>query len=272
MEDMRDDHGGNWPFEAYGQAAYQLGRFNGAFQAGTAMPGEAWLAHNFLRNYVERAAPSIAFIRKNPTHKLVRSLYGNNLPLILAMWQVRGELLDSLERRPQVFCHQDAFSRNLFFRQGKLIAIDWGFCGNAPAGAELVPLVVMALTYKAIPFSRTREFENLCLDSYARGLADAGAKVPASHVRRNFILSILLRYVFGGNIGDILPALLDENRHAWLAENLGESIEETANTSQDVSNFYLSVFLQSLRLMGIRALLKVIGYAIWYSLPRRQTR
>jgi hypothetical protein len=267
MEDIRDDHGENWPFETYGQAAYQLGRFNGAFLAGTAMPGEAWLAHNFLRNYVERASPSIAFIRKNPTHKLVRSLYGNNLPLILALWQVRGELLDILERSPQVFCHQDAFKRNLFFQQDKLIAIDWGFCGNAPAGAELVPLVAVALSFKEIPAGTIREFEQLCLDSYQKGLSEAGANISKKSVRRNYMLTILLRYIFGGNIGDILPALLDENRHTWLEQGIGQSLEETANTSQEESNYYLSIFLKSLRLMGIRALLKVISYAIWFSMP-----
>lgn len=271
MEDITDDYGETWPLETYEQAAYQLGLFNGAFLAGKALPDEHWLAHNFLRSYVERAAPTIAFIRKNPAHKLVRSLYGKNLPLILALWQVRGELLDSLERDPQAFCHQDAFKRNLFFQKGKLIAIDWGFCGNAPAGAELVPMVAVVLAFKGISSVRIREFEKLCLDFYQKGLDEAGAKISKKTVRRNFMLTILLRYVFGGNIGDILPALLDENRHAWLEQGIGQSLEETANTSEEESNYYLSIFVQSLRLMGFKALLKVFGYAIRYSLGGTST-
>lgn len=267
MEDIYDDFGGNWPLETYGQAAYRLGLFNGAFLAGTPIPGEQWLAKNFLRNYVERAAPSIAFIRNNPQHKLVKSLYGKKLPLILALWQVRSDLLDKLEKMPQVFCHQDAFKRNLFFQQGKLLAIDWGFCGNAPAGAELVPLVAVALAFNEIPADKTREFEQLCHDCYQKGLIEAGARTTKKTVRSSFVLTILLRYIFGGNIGDILPALLDENRHTWLEENLGKSLEETSNTSQDESNYYLSIFLQSFKLMGFKTLLKVVGYAIWYSLP-----
>jgi hypothetical protein len=266
MEDLLDDHGGTWGLEAFGQAAHQLGRFNGAFLAGRPLPAETWLAKKFLHNYVERAAPMIAFIRNNPQHELVRSLYGSNLPLILAMWEIRGDLLDILEGMPQVFCHQDAFRRNLFLQQGRLMAIDWGFCGNAPAGSELVPLIVVALSLNEIPYSRSKEFEQLCLDSYMKGLREAGAQVSARSVRRSFVLSILLRYVFGGNIGDILPALLDENRRTWLAENIGEPIEKTSTTSAEESGYFVSVFVRSLQLMGLRLLLKVIGYAIRYSL------
>lgn len=267
MEDIHDDHGGSWTLETYGQAAYQLGLFNGAFLAGRDLPTEAWLAKNFLRNYVERATPTINFIRNNPGHALVKSLYGKNLALILALWNVRGELLDILEKSPQVFCHQDAFKRNLFFQQGRLIAIDWGFCGNAPAGAELVPLIAIALAFKQIPGGKIREFERFCLEAYQRGLEEAGAHPSRRSVRCNYILTILLRYIFGGNIGDILPALLDEDRHTWLEQGTGQSLEETATTSQEESNYYLSIFVQSLRLMGLKTLLKVCGFAIWYSLP-----
>jgi len=266
MEDIRDDLEGNWQMEAYGQAAHQLGRFNGAFLAGKPLPSEPWLAKKFLRNYVERAAPMIAFIRNNPQHELVKSLYGSNLPLILAMWEIRADLLDILEGMPQVFCHQDAFRRNLFLQQGRLMAIDWGFCGNAPAGSELVPLIVVALSLNEIPYSRSREFEQLCLDSYVKGLREAGAQVSARSVRRSFVLSILLRYVFGGNIGDILPALLDENRRTWLAENIGQPIEKTSTTSAEESGYFVTVFVRSLQLMGLRLLVKVIGYAIWFRL------
>lgn len=269
MEEVRDDLGGNWQMEAYEQAARQLGRFNGAFLAGKSFPSEPWLAKNFLRNYVERAAPMVAFIRNNPQHTLVRSLYGSNLPLILAMWEIRGDLLDILDGMPQVFCHQDAFKRNLFLQKGKLIAVDWGFCGNAPAGSELVPLIVVPLTLNEIPFSHASEFEKLCIDAYVKGLREAGARVSTRSVRRNFVLSILLRYVFGGNIGDILPALLDENRRTWLAENIGQSNEETSTTSKAESDYFVSVFVRSLQLMGINPLLKVIGYALWFRLGGR---
>ena len=269
LEDIHDDLEGAWTSESYYKAATRLGLFNGVFLSGTPLPGEPWLAVNFLRNYVERAAPTIAFIRNHPTHELVKSLFGSNLPLILALWQIRSDLLDILERMPQVFCHQDAFKRNLFFQQSKLIAIDWGFCGNAPAGAELVPLVAIALGFKEIHADQIREFEQLCLDSYQKGLAEAGANISKKTVRRSFVLSILLRYVFGANIGDILPSLLDENRHTWLAENTGLSLEENAQTSKAESNYYLSIFIEALRLMGIRPLLKVIGYSIWFSLPGR---
>jgi hypothetical protein len=270
MEDARDDFAAAWPFELHGRVAYQLGLFNGAYLAGTPFPSEDWLAQNFLRNYVERASPMIDFIRTHPHHKLVRSLYGKNLPLILACWQVRGDLLDVLERMPQTFCHQDAFKRNLFYQHDRLIAIDWGFCGNAPAGCELVPLVAVALSFGDIPFDQARTFERLCLDSYQKGLADAGAHVPARSVRRCYVLGVLLRYVFGGNIGDVLPALLDEERHTWMEKGYGQTVEEISKTSQAESNYYLSIFLRALALMGIKPLLKIIACTLWYSLPGRQ--
>jgi hypothetical protein len=270
MEDIHNDPKGNWSPEFYEQVAYQLGLFNGAFLAGTPLPAEDWLAHNFLRNYVERAAPMITFIRSHPQHELVRSLYGSNLPLILAIWQVRGDLLDILERMPRVFCHQDAFKRNLFYNQGKLIAIDWGFCGNAPAGSELVPLVAIALSFGDIPAGKTRAFEQLCLASYQRGLEAAGAHISTGSIRRCYVLGILLRYIFGANLGDVLPALLDEERHTWLEQGFGIPVEETSKTSQAESSYYFSIFLQALRLMGIKPLLKVIGYGLWFSLPGKK--
>ena len=180
METITDDYGGEWTLDTYGEVAYQLGRFDGAFLTGAPRPAEDWFAAEWLRRYVDHAAPAIEFLRKNPTHPLVQSLYGSSVAVILALWEIRGELLDILDRMPQGFCHQDAFKRNLFWHKGQVVAIDWSYAGSAPPGSELVPLVAVSLGFGNIPARKITELDRICLSAYLRGLTmPARVSLPA---------------------------------------------------------------------------------------------
>ncbi len=269
MEDVQDDLQGEWTLESYRQSAYQIGRFNGAYLTGTALPEEAWLSHEWLRGYVENAAPMITFIRENPDRPLVKSLYGKNLAIILAFWEIRNSLLDSLEKTPRVFSHQDAFKRNLFFQGGKLLAIDWSYCGITPPASDLVPLVAVSLGFSSIPGDKIFELDRICFDAYMEGLRAAGAQLSTRTVRRCFVLVLLLRYLIAGNIGEVLPALLDEKRHDWLETGFDQPIEKVSKTEDNMERYYLSVFTEALKLMGFVPLIKILYYSVVFSLRKK---
>ena len=73
LEDIRDDYNAPWPVEQYAITARHLGQFNGAYLVGQSFP-EPWIIQNWLRKYVEHAAPMIEFIRNNPFHPIVMQL------------------------------------------------------------------------------------------------------------------------------------------------------------------------------------------------------
>src|SRR5207237_402832 len=43
LEEVGDRHGSRWPLSQYARAARALGRFNGAYLAGRALPAYPWL-------------------------------------------------------------------------------------------------------------------------------------------------------------------------------------------------------------------------------------
>src|SRR5918996_981535 len=60
LEAVADAHPGPWSLGRYAIVARHLGRFNGAFLAGTPLPAQPWLSRGWLRNFVEPSGPAIA--------------------------------------------------------------------------------------------------------------------------------------------------------------------------------------------------------------------
>ncbi len=271
MEDVQDDYANDWPMQHYDAVAYQLGRYNGSFLTNAPLPDEGWITHNFLRDYVEHAAPMVEFIRGHLDHPVVKKMYGGNLPLILGLWDTRHELIQILDHMPHTFCHQDAFKKNLFWRNGQLVAIDWGYAGIAPLGAELVPLVAVSLGLGKQPENAITQLDRICFSAYLRGLADAGVNVSKLSVRRCYALTILLRYIIGGNIGEVLPALLDESLREHVEQAFNESPEDSAEIQKDIERYYQAEFMEALKLMGVKALIWVALNTLrnWWWLSRQ---
>ena len=72
LQELQDGTGPAWTLEQYILAAHHLGQFNGAYLAGKRpLPEAPWITRNWLRQYVEHAAPMIEFMRQNPAHPLV---------------------------------------------------------------------------------------------------------------------------------------------------------------------------------------------------------
>lgn len=274
LEDIKDDITPPWSVEQYAIAARHLGQFNGAYLMGQAsLPSDPWITHNWLRQYVENAAPMVEFLRSNPNHPIVMKLYpGTALTQILAFWDERGTILDVLDHLPQVFCHQDAFKGNLFNRQGKTIVIDWGYMGTAPVGTELVALVFGSLGMFEIPVDKVEELDKRCFESYLQGLREAGWHGDPKLVRMGYTISCLLRYPIGGSVGEALPRLLDLESRSKLETTFDRSADELEKTDPAVIVYYQKLILEALKLLGLKRLVSLFGHLTVHSLRVRAKR
>jgi hypothetical protein len=267
MEDVKDDPGSTWTVDHYRQVARCLGQFNGAFLAGQPLPSEGWVTHDWLRKYLEHAAPMVAFIRNNPAHPIVQKMFpGATLLLSLAIWDERYHMLEVLDELPQTFCHQDAFERNLFSRGEQVVAVDWGYAGIAPLGAELAPLIGAASTLGKIPSSQLRDLDQACFKGYLEGLKAAGCTPDARQVRLGYTITVLLRYILGGTVGEVLPALLEseEARRLWAA-GFGIEADKVEETEAGVAAYYQSISIEALKLLGLGCLVRVLFRAAHYA-------
>ena len=223
LETMQDDLPKPWSMAHYSEAARCLGCFNGQYLAGRPLPEAPWLTQDWLRQYVELAAPSIrdlACLRKLRVFQLAYANIDDST--ILDAWQRRGEFLDVLDRLPQTFCHQDAFEGNLFWRkdrsgQGQLVGLDWAYTGMAAVGVELAPLVAMAFH---IPPDQKRQLYELCLEGYLAGLEEAGYRADRRQVRFASLVAIFYRYFFS-LLGEFWPNAWDERSYPMLAGLFG---------------------------------------------------
>src|ERR687897_1712981 len=64
LEAVADAHPGPWPLDRYALVARDLGRFNGAYLAGTPLPDQPWLSRGWLRDFVEPSGPAVAELER----------------------------------------------------------------------------------------------------------------------------------------------------------------------------------------------------------------
>jgi hypothetical protein len=266
LEWIEDESVSPWQLEQFAWAASQLGEFSGAYLNGKSNPQRDFLPHDWLERYLENAAEMIAFIKANPHHPMVAaSLPGIALAMTLALWDEREYYLRILRRLPQTFCHQDAFRRNLFIQDGRLIAVDWGFAGIAPLGAELAPLIGGAFNLGGFPSSQAAELDRACFASYLEGLQSAGWRGDEKLLRLGLCTTLLLRYVLAATIGEGFALLLDPEKHDWWLENVGQSSEDAGMGDAGQVTYYQSVASEALRLLGLRRLLSFcVRTAAWW--------
>lgn len=112
--------------------------------------------------------------------------------------------------------------RNAFVRHSdqagqadQTFVIDWAFCGTAPVGAELVPLIDNSLTFFELEPDAADRVEALCLASYMEGLANAGWGASREDVLLGYLASLAPRFGVGG-VGPIPTVLLDVSLHGLI--------------------------------------------------------
>ncbi len=254
MQDVQDDVGDTWPIEHYGTVARCLGQFNGAYLMGRPLPTHPWLTRKWLRQYVEQAATAVALLLDSMDHSLIRrALPGLSAEFIQRAWNERYAILEAVERLPQTFCHLDAFRRNLFSRRAveggdQIVAVDWSYTGIASVGEDLAPLVGASIGFYAVMPADALKLERIALDGYLAGLSDAGWQGNPDLVRFGYAATLYWRYVFGGFVGEMVPWMLDERYHAAIEQATGSTMEEGADYTALLIEFYQHVYEQAYEL------------------------
>jgi hypothetical protein len=240
LEDLGTD-AIRWRLDDYGKAAQSLGRFNGAYLTGRSLPMAGSLSRQWLRSWLAEGAAAVHELPRIRQHPLVQRVYPPEvLDRLLRLWAHRQELLDALDRLPQVFGHNDAFRRNLFLRSERLLAVDWAFLGLVPVGAELAPLVTASVAFLGVARDRWRDLEQTAVDAYLRGLEDSGWRGAPDQPRFGFAASSALRYG-PGCVRLVLPALLDETAQPHVELVLGIPFDQ-------VLELWAAVCLEQVRL------------------------
>jgi hypothetical protein len=267
MEDLNDDFQGHWPIEVYEEVAYQLGLYNSSNLTQQHLPNEDWMTLDWLKKYVEHAAPAIELIKNNPDHPVVNSKFAKSVHFILSLWEIRMDLFDYLDKMPQVFCHQDTITRNLFINKGHLTAIDWGYAGIAPLGTDLVPLSTFLRGLSEFPQEQAYEIDRVCFDAYLRGIKTNNPHISARSLRRSVLFILLLRYILGV-CGELVPALMDKKSREYLAEVFGKTEEELTQHDEFTNQYFQSKALEAVKLMSIKTKIKfffsLLYFNIWY--------
>ena len=186
-----------------------------------------------------------------------------------ALWEERNRILDVVENLPQVFCHQDAFKRNLFALQNKTIAIDWGYLGVAPVGAELVALVAGSIGLFEVPVDRVKEMDHICFEGYLQGLRDAGWNGDPKLVRMGYTISCLFRYPLGATVGQELPRMLDQKNRSLMEITLNKSADEIEKTDPALVSYYQALIPEALKMLGMKRLVNLLGRIAIHTLDLR---
>jgi hypothetical protein len=181
-------------------------------------------------------------------------------------------LLKKVDDLPQTFCHGDAFDRNLFMRGGQIVAIDWGYAGIAPVGAELAPLIAAAIGIGGFPASRAQELDNACFTAYLEGLRRAGYQPDVRQVRLGFTLTLGLRYLLGNVVGGTIPSLLDPLRRKRLFENVAIPDTEVVRSDPDNVAYYQGIVFELLRQLGFGFAFKLLVRTLSYVVRLRSKR
>ena len=188
LEDVPGVPAAEWDLPAFARAARRLGRAQGAYLAGAALPADEWMSRGFLRQYLAARRPQDdALLASDAAWRrpvIARHFSADLRDGLRRLRADRARLLGWLESAPRTFAHLDVWPDNLFDHGGRgngddggrdeLILIDWGFAGIGGAGEDagnLVPDSVFDLRH---PPAILRDLDRTVSDAYLGGLRDAG--------------------------------------------------------------------------------------------------
>lgn len=217
LEDLGDvPH--QWPLADFGEVAHALGVFGGRYLTDTAPPDDPWLSDHWLVGWTDQAGETIGVLPAAAQHPDAGRIYPSEVgAAYTGLWENRQTVYAALDELPTTFTHNDVFPRNLRRVPAEAatrnVAFDWAYCGTAPLGAELAPLVGATMAFLGSPPGEWDELERLCLAEYVRGLREQGWEGSAEEVRFGYAASLVLRYGLGPLAPIVGLSMVAENRH-----------------------------------------------------------
>lgn len=206
MEDISTCPGADWTDGRFASAAALLGRLAGSGAVRDLGPGIS---------AARDAARLRFFLDGLGALTLIPSIRGKVLWRVPAVAEVATpqliaglrtladrayELADEIAAFPALPAHGDASPQNLLIDctadgqdgQSNFAVIDWGMYGGACAGFDLGQLLAGWVNQGAMDGDELYRLEPICLAAYCEGLAESGADVPESVVRRGHAASMAL--------------------------------------------------------------------------------
>ena len=192
-----------WELDHFAFAASSLSHFNAAYLKGEPLPDFSWLCNQYFHTMIadngfwhtlmDVSKPGNAwestFVKAHFSERLKQR--------INRLWMEKGGLLDSLDKLPQVFCHNDFHRRNLMIRPTsaglqEVVTLDWHFSGNGPLGGDLGWLIGGSLfLFEREPFEAIDLFKR-CLEAYQAGLVEEGLEKYLEVARLGCLMSIAI--------------------------------------------------------------------------------
>ena len=242
LEDVTEAHVAGWSIERFGQAAYHLGRMNGAYLVDRPLPSYPWLSRNTLRSWTSQFVPWHAQLAEAEEHPLIGPFCDPSLNAgARRLARDREEVLTALARLPQTFQHGDAHKRNLFARvradgEEETVAIDWAFAGIRAVGEEVESLVSGASMFFEIDHADIDRLSQTCFEGYVSGLRDAGWAGDSALARLGYLGAATLRY----SLVPIEVLFMDGDTRDWFSAITGQTFEETILRYQAVRRWGLA--------------------------------
>ncbi len=244
LEDVTDTCGPHWALSCYETAAYCLGRFNGRTWAEPTLLAAPWLSHNFLGGSWLAQWPTdmVASFPRLLEHPLVQQVCPG--PAAARLQQVLDDqalFLAALERLPQIFCHHDAWRRNLLLRRTpdgheQAVLLDWADAGAGALGQELAAFVWAPVAYFDLEVAAIQNLEALAWAAYLEGLRKEGWRGDDAAVRLGYLADVALRSVSTVAVCTWLP---EEGTRQRLEAYMGHPVEEIVPTWARLLSFLL---------------------------------
>lgn len=225
--------------DEFADIAERLGRFNGAWLCGRALPNAIWLS----RNWHSAIVPALGDTFEQLDLLLEKPLAQVTLPLdardeVMGIWTERERFRRALAELPQTFCHFDAFRRNVLYRDDEVFLIDWALAGIGGPGEDLVSLVAVSLYYAGFTQACATELDDLVFTSYVKGLRAAGWRGDQRQARIGYTCGMTLRGLAG--VKQDISLLLDQSKHGRLKrEHRSDSLEEIARFFAEIRRYRL---------------------------------
>jgi hypothetical protein len=206
LEDLANSSSEPWSLAEYGLAARHLGRFNGAYAAGHALPVEPWLSQHWLRGWLAayergcRAALELMGDKAFWEHPLLMSAFPRPITDdVLRLWDSHEALLSVLDQLPRTFCHMDAYRPNLVIRRDahgmdQTVAVDWVFAGIGAIGEEIANLLAASLIWFEHDAAEAGNLDTAIFTAYLDGLREAGWQGDLKVARLGYTAACALRW------------------------------------------------------------------------------
>jgi hypothetical protein len=236
-----------WPRARYRMVAQKLGGFNGAFAVGPTVADYPWLLLMQLRVRAASVAPRLEGLLAERAREMMRRGWpGDLLERGLALNARREELLDVLQRMPQVFQHGDADPRNVLVRtrgghegtdqvREEVVGIDWALTGIGPLGDDLATFVLQTvLWFQGVAPGDLKEFAEEMEAAYIEGLQQVGWHGDERVLRATCGIAMGLRALYRPQMERVADDPIQRDRWERV---MGHPMEEIAECCAAVRQY-----------------------------------